>query len=111
MTGQEFVKKIGPFGCVLFLLLFAAFLVICFVSGNNKIEGYEPANTSEYYVQREETLEELADEVENNMLSGKVDCHSNGEKVIVTIPEEEYFQIRSSILEYYDEGLFEFKRG
>ncbi len=33
-AGQEFVKMIGPFGSVLFLLLFVLFLVFCFTGGH-----------------------------------------------------------------------------
>ena len=31
-AGQSFVKAIKPFGCVLFLILFAVFMVFCFTS-------------------------------------------------------------------------------
>ena len=31
-AGQSFVKAIKPLGCVLFLILFAVFMVFCFTS-------------------------------------------------------------------------------
>lgn len=35
-AGQAFVKMIGPFGSVLFLLVFVLFLVFCFTGGGVK---------------------------------------------------------------------------
>lgn len=32
-AGQAFVKMIGPFGCILFLVLFVLFLIYCFTGG------------------------------------------------------------------------------
>ena len=32
-AGQQFVKAIGPFGCILFLLIFVLFMVYCFTGG------------------------------------------------------------------------------
>lgn len=32
-AGQQFVKAIGPFGCILFLSLFVLFMVYCFTGG------------------------------------------------------------------------------
>lgn len=107
MTGQEFVKMLRPIGCVVFLAMFAAFLFICFSSGNNEIEGYEPPETSAYY---EEHMDELADEIEDNMLPGKVDCRVLGDKIEITLSEQEFFKLRSKILNYYDEDLFEFRK-
>ena len=32
-TGRDFVKMIGPFGSILFLIVFVLFLVFCFTGG------------------------------------------------------------------------------
>lgn len=32
-TGSDFVKMIGTFGCILFLIVFALYLVFCFTGG------------------------------------------------------------------------------
>ena len=38
-AGEDFVKKIKPFGCVLFLALFVGFLVFCFTGGGAPVKG------------------------------------------------------------------------
>ena len=35
-AGQAFVKMIGPFGSILFLLVFVLFLIFCFTGGGIK---------------------------------------------------------------------------
>ena len=35
-AGQQFVKAIGPFGCILFLTIFILFMVFCFTGGVGK---------------------------------------------------------------------------
>lgn len=114
MTGSEFVKKIKPFGCAFFLMLFAVFLFICFSSGADPIPGYEPPQDSSYYGQNAETLKELCDELNENVctkLDGIESCETDGEKVIITIDEKKFASARANILKYYDESLFEFEKG
>ena len=54
-AGEQFVKWIKPAGCVLFLGIFAAFLVICFTA-KAPVEGYTVPHDSQYYAQH---LDEL----------------------------------------------------
>lgn len=58
-AGQEFVKKIGPFGSILFLLIFVAFLVICFTPPKQAAEETEspPVEESEFYDESPAALE------------------------------------------------------
>lgn len=49
-AGQDFVKKIGPFGSILFLIMFIAFLVICFMPPKTAADETEsPPVESEFY--------------------------------------------------------------
>ena len=113
-TGQEFVKKIKPFGSFLFLLLFVLFLLTCFTSGKNPIPGYKAPHESSYYSQNEKTLTELKTELENNVfpnLKGIKNCSISEGKLVVTIDNENFAISRSAILQYYDQNLFEFVNG
>ena len=113
-TGQEFVKKIKPFGSFLFLLIFVLFLLICFTSGKKLIPGYESPHESSYYSQNDATLTELKSELETNIfphLEGITDSRVSNGKLVVTIAADSYYVSRSAILKYYDVSLFEFVQG
>ena len=110
-TGQEFVKKIKPFGSFLFLLVFVLFLLTCFTSGKNPIPGYKAPHESSYYSQNEKTLAELKTELNANVfpkLNGISNCSISEGKLIVVIEDESFAISRSAILRYYDKDLFEF---
>lgn len=107
-AGEEFVKKIRPFGCALFLLAMVVFFVYAFTSGKAPIEGYEVPQTTEYYA---EHLDELADELEENVLphiDGAVDCAVGDGVVTVTLREDGFAAARGDILHCFDKSLFEF---
>ena len=113
-TGQEFVKKIKPFGSFLFLLIFVLFLLICFTSGKKPIPGYESPHDSSYYSQNDVTLTELKSELEQNVfphLKGITDSKVSNGKLVVTIESDSYAVSRSALLKYYDVSLFEFIQG
>lgn len=113
-TGQDFVKKIGAFGIVFFLGLFAFFLYWCFTAKPvNPIEGYEPPHDSGYYAQNAATLAELQAELEENVLpklEGIVSDELENGVIVILIDEKSFFNSRGVILEYYDETLFRFER-
>ena len=110
-AGGEFVKKIRPVGCVMFLFILVMFLVICFSAGKDPIPGYEPPNTSEYYAQN---LDELVSELEENVfphIEGVVSAEVEGDVIVITIEESHFAVSRSAVLNYYDAELFQFVWG
>lgn len=110
-AGPEFVKKLRPAGCVLFLLISVYFLVFCFTSGKNPIPGYVSPHDSSYYSQNATTLSELKTELEANVfphLTGIKDCQVLNGKLVVTIDSLSYFKSRTAILKFYDASLFSF---
>lgn len=113
-TGQDFVKKIGPFGCALFLALFVFSLIYCFTSAPaNPLKGYEAPYNSDYYAQSGATLEQLQTELESNVfpkLSGVLSSEIEDGKIIITIKGDSFADTRDAILNYYDESLFYFER-
>lgn len=110
-AGQDFVKKIGTLGSIFFLLLFVLFLVYCFTPKPAPLAGYISPHDSTYYGQSETTLNELKTELEANVfpkLIGNESCWISDSKLIVALDQNSYSNTRSSILNYYDESLFEF---
>lgn len=113
-TGVEFAKKIKPIGMVFFLAIFIIFLAICFSSGREPVKDYAPPHDSEYYAQSNETLEELRAELEENFfpyIDGVTGSGVNNGKLIVSTSDVQFIKVRSAILRYYDENLFEFSKG
>lgn len=110
-TGVEFTKKIKPIGMVFFLAIFIIFLAICFSSGREPVKDYAPPHDSEYYAQSNETLEELRAELEENFfpyIDGVVDSEIENGKILVITEDASCIKVRSALLRYYDERLFEF---
>lgn len=110
-AGPEFVKKLRPIGCILFLLLSAYFLIFCFSSGKSPIPGYKAPHESSYYSQSVSTLTELKSELETNVfpkLTGIEDCRIVGDKLQITIDSLSFFRSRTAILRFYDRSLFTF---
>ena len=113
-TGQEFVKKIGPFGSVLFMALFIAFLVYAFTfSPKDSLEGYSPPHDFTYYSGSEERMSELKTELEENvfpLLKGVISTELKDGKLVISIAGKDFVESRDSILGHYDEDLFYFQR-
>lgn len=108
-AGQQFVKMLKPAGCVLFLALFAAFLVMCF-SAKAPVEGYVVPHDSEYYALH---LDELKSELEDNLfpkLEGIEDCHVTGDKLTIIIDSDNYEQSSKAIIHYYGDKLFSIEK-
>lgn len=104
-AGQEFVKWLKPFGCVLFIVIFVLFLVMCF-SAKAPLEGYSIPHDSEYYA---EHLDELEQELETNMfpqLEGIEDCRIDGDKLTIVIDSEHFEETSEIITHYYGQDLF-----
>lgn len=110
-AGPEFVKKLRPIGCVLFLLLSAYFLVFCFTSGKSPIPGYKAPHDSSYYSQNVTTLTELKGELEANVfpkLTGIEGCRILDGKLEITIDSLSYAKSSAAIARFYDRSLFTF---
>ena len=104
-AGEQFVKWIKPAGCVLFLGIFAAFLVICFTA-KAPVEGYTVPHDSQYYAQH---LDELTAELETNLfprLEGIEDCYISGDKLKIIISDAGFEKSSKAITHYYGENLF-----
>lgn len=107
-TGESFVKWLRPFGCVLFLGMGILITVMLFTVKGTPVEGYTPPQSSEYY---SENPDELSEEIRENLLpliGCDAECGVRDGKVVVTVSEKDIVSVRSGIIYYYDENLFEF---
>ena len=110
-AGQAFVKKIGPFGSALFLLLFVAFLIYCFLPAKSPADGFTPAHDTAYYSQHLSDLEaEITDELLPK-LGLEAETEVSGDKLEISFAEEDLSGGKEGILKHYDESLFTFERG
>lgn len=111
-AGQEFVKRIGPAGCILFLALNILMLALCFTSKPAPIPNYAPPETTEYYALHPD---DLVLELEENVFPALPDYEMNavadGGTVIVTIADDCFDDARGAILRYFDQSLIVFERG
>lgn len=108
--GEEFVKRIRPIGCAMFLILAILTSAVCVTAGRDPIKGYEAPEDMEYYAQN---LQELQVELQANVfpkLDGVLDSRVDDGVLIVEIDSSYFAVTRSAILRYYDEGLFEMVR-
>ena len=106
-AGQSFVKAIKPFGCVLFLILFAVFMVFCFTSKAPLGDKYTCPQTTEYY---SEHLDEFEQELKTNLLplvDGIEDCRRSGDKITIVIDPESFDASSQIIYHYYGKALFD----
>ena len=109
-AGQEFVKMLRPAGCIIFLIIFIAFLVMCFSAGGAPIEGYSVPHDSDYFA---EHMDELKAELEANVfprLEGIEDCEIDGDALTVTIDSASFDESSSAITHYYRAELFNFQK-
>lgn len=109
-TGADFVKKIGPAGCIIFLLISLAFFVMCFKSGGAPIKGYSVPHDSDYFA---EHLDELKAELETNVfphLDGIRSCELTGKTLTIAIDSESFDTSSEAISHYYRDELFNFQK-
>ena len=110
-AGQEFVRKIKPIGAAMFLLMFVGVLIVCFTAGRDPIPGYSAPHDTAYYA---ENLGELQAELEASVfpvLETEAECFEENGVLVVVFPEENFAAPRSAVLRYFDESLFEFRKG
>lgn len=109
-AGESFVKAIKPIGCVLFLILFAAFMVFCFTGEAPLGDKYSCPHTTKYY---SEHLDEFEKELEDNLLplvDGVEDCRINGDKVTIVIAPDSFEASSKIITHYYGNTLFDIQK-
>ena len=107
-TGEDFVKKIGVVGCIMFSVMFILYLVACLSPAPDLLAGYEPPENMEYYA---ENVTELAEELENNVfpvLGDDIRCEVEDSIVHVYIPADSFNTVRNAILAHFDASLLEF---
>ena len=111
-AGQQFVKRIRPAGCVLFLALAVLVTVICLTSGRDPIKGYEAPQSTEYYAAHpEELAAELTENVFPALTGYDLTAEAGENAVTVTVENGNLAAARSAILRYFDQSLLEFRRG
>ena len=106
-SGQWLWRTLGPFGCVLALVLMVGALVLCFTAGTDPIPGYEVPESSEYYAAHPD---ELARELTENVLprlEGEASVSVSGGTVIVSVEPDRYAATRSALLHFFDRSLLE----
>lgn len=104
---EAFLKKIGPVGCGIFLLLMVLFFVLCITQGRDLLKGYEPSHDGTYY---EEHPESLAEEIETRVVPLLPSIRSavlteDGTAVTVTVEEGDFFPVRRSLLRHFPASL------
>lgn len=107
-AGQETVKFLKPFGCILVIVLTIAVMATLLSSTKEPIEGYEPPHDSEYYAMH---LDELKTELEENVFPhiGGVDrCEITDDTLTIYFEAPDFVIERAGILRYYDVSLFVF---
>jgi hypothetical protein len=111
-AGQDFVARIRPAGCFLFLALAVLVAAICLTAGKSPIPGYTPPLTMEDYASDPAAL---VQELEDNVIPALPDYTMSaalGEDgtVVVTIDSDHFVAGRAAILRYFDEDLVTFHR-
>lgn len=104
---NQFLKKIGPVGSGIFLVVFILFFVLCFTESRDELKGYEPPHDSGYYLRHPA---ELAQEIEMNVapkLPGveKVAYQPDDGKVVVHIEEDRFYPVQRALYRHFDRDL------
>ena len=111
-TGQAFVKKIGTFGIVAFMIIFVGYFIVTFFFGSHTaLDDYTPPQTNEYYAQH---IDELAEEISTGiapLLDGIEECRVEDGRVIVVTSSERFPSVRTALLKVFDESLIDVRIG
>ena len=110
-AGQQFIRRIGPAGCFLFLALAVLVTMVCLRAGTDPVPGYESPYDTAYWIEHPDAL---AEELNQNLLP-RLDGSSMAEvvdnHVIVTIDDSDFAVTRSAVLRYFDRTILDFERG
>jgi hypothetical protein len=111
-AGQDFVSRIRPAGCALFLALAVLVGAICLTAGKDPIAGYTPPLTMEDYAADPAAL---VQELEEHVIPALPDytmsvALGQDGSVTVTVDSDHFVAARAAILRYFDEDLITFQR-
>ena len=110
-AGQQFVKMLRPVGCVLCLIVLAAFLLIAFRSGSGKaLDIGDYAVPESLDVSDAEALgAELARAV-LPQLPGESEWYTRGGRLHLTFESAYFADCRQTVLQYYPDCGIQFHR-
>jgi len=109
---EGFLKKIGPLGMAIILIISAASIYMAFTVDLGVPQRYISQHDAEYYSQNAGTMEELLDELREFVfpaLEGITESYvSQGGRVVIHAEQEHLERVRILIIRDFDEALFEF---
>ena len=110
---QVDLKKLKPIGIVIILGAAVLALILCFTADMGIPPKYESLHDTEYYLQSEETMNELVSELEENVFPRLEGITSYGYdpasgKLRITVEKGSYGRVEQVLLRDFDERLFEF---
>ncbi len=108
-AGQDFIHKIGPWGCALFLGLFILTTALCFTAGSDPIPGYEPPQPEEYYATHPEALMAELEDAVFPQLPYDMSVGMVGDQVTVYIAAEDLVLGRAALLQTFGHDLLMFE--
>jgi hypothetical protein len=110
-AGQDFVARIRPAGCVLFVVLAVLMVAICLTAGKTPIPGYTPPLTMDEYAQNPAALvQELEDNVFPALPDYTMSAALEGNTVVITIDSDHFVVGRAAILRYFSQDVVTFQR-
>lgn len=106
---REFLKKIGPVGCAIFLGMFVLFFGLVISESRDELKGYEPPQDSAYYSAHPAELAAELDTAVRPRLEGITaviyDAETN--TVTVSVEYDRFFPVRRAIYSHFDRELLE----
>jgi len=110
----DFLKKIGPFGAALILIISAVGIYLAFTVNLGVPERYESRHDMAYYTESAETMAELHSELIEFVfpgLEGITDSYISPEDTLIIVCVEKEFLNRVSavLIRDFDESLFRFE--
>ncbi|MBO4831171.1 MAG: hypothetical protein J5569_01710 [Oscillospiraceae bacterium] len=110
---QVDLKKLKPIGIVVVLGAAVLALIVCFTADMGIPPKYESLHDADYYLQSEDTMNELAAELEENVfpkLDGITSYGFDPEsgKLRITVEKETLGRVEQVLLRDFDARLFEF---
>ena len=110
-AGQQFIRRIGPAGCFLFLALAVLVAMVCLRAGTVPVPGYESPHDTAYWSEHPDALAEELNQGLLPQLEGSALAAVTDGRVVVTIDDSDFAVIRSAVLRYFDRTLLDFERG
>ncbi|MBR4232408.1 MAG: hypothetical protein IKR95_04285 [Oscillospiraceae bacterium] len=111
---QVDLKKLKPIGIVVILGAAVLALIVCFTADMGIPPKYESVHDADYYLQSEDTMNELAAELEENVFPKLEGIASYGYdpgsgKLRITVEKQMLGRVEQVLLRDFDARLFEFK--